>query len=303
MSRNDPARLEAEARELMEQYQKAANPTPEEEQPEVVEEEETLQTAPEPEDTAEELVAEEAPEQPPESGEVETLRSALEKAEKAMKGAQSRMTKATQEAADLRRQNEVMLENLAELKGQLAEREQDTAKLAQIREEYPDIAGPLLDELSRTQAEVQSAKEALNAQERHRNEELQARAAEEHFNRIRAVHPDVEELIATSDWLNWLDAQDASTHQWVESGSSNDVNAVLSRFKDEMGLRPPTPQERSLEKARAVAEPKMPKARSQNVNAEKRTWTVEEIMRMPNKDFVKHQKDILKAMEQGAIRR
>ena len=94
MSRNDPARLEAEARELMEQYQKAANPTPEEEQPEVVEEEETLQTAPEPEDTAEELVAEEAPEQPPESGEVETLRSALEKAEKAMKGAQSRMTKA-----------------------------------------------------------------------------------------------------------------------------------------------------------------------------------------------------------------
>lgn len=303
MSRNDPARLEAEAKELLEQYQKAANPTPEEEQPEVVEEEETLQTAPEPEDTAEELVAEEAPEQPPERGEVETLRSALEKAEKAMKGAQSRMTKATQEAADLRRQNEVMLENLAELKGQLAEKEQDTAKLAQIREEYPDIAGPLLDELSRTQAEVQSAKEALSAQERYRNEELQARAAEEHFNRIRAVHPDVEELIATSDWLNWLDTQDASTHQWVESGSSNDVNAVLSRFKDEMGLRPPTPQERSLEKARAVAEPKMPKARSQNVNAEKRTWTVEEIMRMPNKDFVKHQKDILKAMEQGAIRR
>ena len=103
--------------------------------------------------------------------------------------------------------------------------------------------------------------------------------------------------------MNWLETQDAATHQWVESGSSNDVNAVLSRYKDDMGLRPPTPQERNLEKARAVAEPKMPKARSQNVNAEKRTWTVEEIMRMPNKDFVKHQNDILKAMEQGAIRR
>ena len=70
-----------------------------------------------------------------------------------MKGAQSRMT--TQEAADLRRQNEDMLRNLTELKGQLAEKERDTAKLAQIQEEYPDIAGPLLDELSRTQAEVQ----------------------------------------------------------------------------------------------------------------------------------------------------
>jgi len=303
MSRNDPARLEAEAKELMEQYQNAANPTPVEEQPEVVEEEETLQAAPEPEDTAEELVVDEAPEEPLESGEVDTLRSALEKAEKAMKGAQSRMTKATQEAADLRRQNDDMLKSLTELKGQLAEKERDTAKLAQIREEYPDIAGPLLDELSRTQAEVQSAKEALTAQERYRNEELQARAAEEHFNRIRAVHPDVDELVATSDWMNWLETQDASTHQWVEQGSSNDVNAVLSRFKDEMGLRPPTPQERSLEKARAVAEPKMPKARSQNVTGEKRNWTVEEIMRMPNKDFVKHQNEILKAMEQGAIRR
>ena len=303
MSRNDPARLEAEAKELLEQYQNAAKPTPIEEQPEVVEEEETLQTAPEPQDTAEELIADEAPEQPPESGEVETLRSALEKAEKAMKGAQSRMTKATQEAAELRKANEQMMHNLAELKGQLAEKERDTQKLSQIREEYPDIAGPLLDELSRTQAEVQSAKEALSAQERYRNEELQARAAEEHFNRIRAVHPDVDELVATSDWMNWLETQDASTHQWVEQGSSNDVNAVLSRYKEDMGMRPPTPQERSLEKARAVAEPKLPKARSQNVTGEKRTWSVEEIMRMPNKDFQKHQRDILKAMEQGAIRR
>ena len=90
----------------------------------------------------------EAPEEPPESGEVETLRSALEKAEKAMKGAQSRMTKATQEAADLRRQNEDMLKNLTELKGQLAEKERDTAKLAQIRE-ISRHRWSLLDELSR----------------------------------------------------------------------------------------------------------------------------------------------------------
>ena len=303
MSRNDPATLEAEAQALLEQYQNVAKPTPVEEQPEVAEEVETLEAAPEPTDTAEEPVAEQAPEEPPESGEVENLRSALDKAEKAMKGAQSRMTKATQEAADLRRQNEDMLRNLTELKGQLAERERDTAKLAQIREEYPDIAGPLLDELTRTQAQVESTREALDAQQRLRQEEMQARAAEEHFARIRAAHPDIDEVIASADWINWLETQDASTHQWVEAGSSNDVNAVLSRFKDEMGLRPPTPQERSLEKARAVAEPKLPKARAQNVTGEKRTWSVEEIMRMPNKDFEKHQRDILLAMEQGAIRR
>ena len=99
-NRNDPDALEAEAKELMDKMtgvndQPAAADTDEEQL-------ELIQDAPEPTDTAE-TVAEDTNHQ--EGGDSEDdLRLEIAKANKAMKGAQSRMTKATQEAADLKRQ-------------------------------------------------------------------------------------------------------------------------------------------------------------------------------------------------------
>jgi DNA repair exonuclease SbcCD ATPase subunit len=307
VSRNDPARLEAEAKELLEQYGKAANGTLEEAeaspQEDTLEAEEQFeQEAPEPTDTAE-THADEAPQEEQDSGEDSDLRTALEKAEKAMKGAQARMTRATQEAADLRKQNAELFQSLTDLKGQLVEKERDNAKLQQLREEYPDVAGPLLDELQRTQDEVRSAQDAMKAQEQRQFEELQKQSVAEHFARIEALHPDVSDITQTSDWALWLEEQDTQTQQWIESGSSNDVNTVLNNFKAYMGIRPPTPQERALERAKGVAEPRLPKARKPNVNGEKKTWSVDDIMRMPNHEFEKHQQEIMKAMEKGSIRR
>ena len=300
-SRNDPERLEAEAREMLSKMAEpeAESPVDEEQTEEV---EALAEETPEPTDTVEVESADEAPAFEEESGEVSQMQDRLDKAEKAMKGAQARMTKATQEAAELRKLNSELMQAVGDLKGQLEERQKDNESLAKIREEYPDIAGPLLDELSRTQAEVSSTKDALAAEERRRQEAVQAQAQIEHFDRIRSVHPDVDQLIETADWINWLEVQDASTQQWIERGSSNDVNAVLHQFKADMGMKPPTPQEQALEKARKVAEPKMPKTRKPNTGG-KKTWTVEEIKRMPNKDFERYQGEILKAMEQGAIRR
>ena len=302
--RNDPERLEAEAKELYEQLTQAPEETPQDDQPveDTSEEQEEMQVeAPEPTDTVE-TQAEEEPVQE-ESGEESELRSALEKAEKAMKGAQARMTKATQEAAELRKANEQMMQTIAELKSQVEESARDTSKLAQIREDYPDLAGPLLDELERTRQEVTNTKEQLSQAEQAKREEQEAKAAEAHFDRIRAEHPDVDQLIETADWMNWLEEADAQTKQWVQTGSSNDVNSVLYRFKSDMGMKPPTPQERTLEKAKQVAEPKMPKARKSKTKGDKKMWTVQEITAMPNHVFEKHKDEILQAWNTGSIRR
>ena len=303
--RNDPARLEAEAKELYEQMTKGKTETPEIDQsPEDTSEEpEALQVeAPELTDMAE-VQADENEVEESERSEDSELRLALEKAEKAMKGAQARMTKATQETADLKRQNADLIRSVTELKGQLVETSKDDSKLAQIREDYPDLAGPLLDELKRTQDEVGAAKEALAEQEQSKYQELQEQAQAEHFERIRSVHPDVDQIIDTADWLNWMEEADSQTKTWIQEGSSNDVNMVLSRFKADMGQPAPTLQEQALERAKSVAEPKMPKARKSKITGEKKNWTVDEIMRMPNKVFEKHQTEILKAMESGSIRR
>lgn len=303
--RNDPARLEAEAKELYEQMTKGKTETPEIDQsPEDTSEEpEALQVeAPDLTDMAE-VQADENEVDESERSDDSELRLALSKAEKAMKGAQARMTKATQETADLKRQNADLIRSVTELKGQLVETSKDDSKLAQIREDYPDLAGPLLDELKRTQDEVGAAKEALAEQEQSKYQELQEQAQAEHFERIRSVHPDVDQIIDTADWLNWMEEADSQTKTWIQEGSSNDVNMVLSRFKADMGQPAPTLQEQALERAKSVAEPKMPKARKSKITGEKKNWTVDEIMRMPNKVFEKHQTEILKAMESGSIRR
>jgi chromosome segregation ATPase len=303
--RNDPARLEAEAKELFEQMTKGRTETPEADQPpeDTPEEPEVLQEeTPDPTDTVEIQAEEDTDEESVRSDDSE-LKLALQKAEKAMKGAQARMTKATQETADLKRQNADLIRSITELKGQLVESSKDESKLAQIREDYPDLAGPLLDELKRTQDEVGAAKEALAEQEQSKYQQIQAQAQAEHFERIRTVHPDVDQLIDTADWLNWLEEADSQTKTWIQEGSSNDVNTVLTRFKTDMGAPAPTLQEQALERAKSVAEPKMPKARKSNLKGDKKFWTVDEIMRMPNKMFEKHQSEILKAMESGSIRR
>jgi chromosome segregation ATPase len=303
--RNDPARLEAEAKELFEQMTKGRTETPEADQPpeDTPEEPEVLQEeTPDPTDTVEIQAEEDTDEESVRSDDSE-LKLALQKAEKAMKGAQARMTKATQETADLKRQNADLIRSITELKGQLVESSKDESKLAQIREDYPDLAGPLLDELKRTQDEVGAAKEALAEQEQSKYQQIQEQAQAEHFERIRTVHPDVDQLIDTADWLNWLEEADSQTKTWIQEGSSNDVNTVLTRFKTDMGAPAPTLQEQALERAKSVAEPKMPKARKSNLKGDKKYWTVDEIMRMPNKTFEKHQTEILKAMESGSIRR
>lgn len=304
--RNDPERLEAEAKELYEQMTKSDEGTPEVDQPQAdtPEEPEELQVdAPDPTDKAE-TIADEGVEEDSQRGDTESNdATALQKAEKAMKGAQARMTKATQEAADLKRQNADLIKSLTELKSQIVESSKDEGKLAQIREDYPDLAGPLLDELKRTQDEVGKTKEAIANQELAKTQELENQAHSEHFERIRMAHPDVDQLIDTSDWLNWLEDSDSQTKEWIQTGSSNDVNSILDRFKAEMGTPSSTPQEQTLERAKQVAEPKMPKARKSNLNGEKKTWNVDEIMKMPNSEFEKHQSEIMKAMNNGSIRR
>jgi len=297
-NRNDPDALEAEAKMLMEQMtgavtQPAAADTEEEQL-------ELIQDAPEPADRVE-TIAEDTDQI--EGGDSDDdLRLEIQKANKAMKGAQSRMTKATQEAADLKRQNADLLKVLGELKSEAEDRTKDDSKLNQLREDYPDLAAPLLDELERTQSQVASQQEALTQAAQRKIDEQNEQVAAAHFGRIETEHPDVNSLIETADWLNWLEDQDGATKQWIQTGSSNDVNSVLHRFKADMGVEVQTPQERALAKAKAVAEPKMPKARKPKTAGGKKVWTIDEIKRMPISQFEEHQAEIMEAMGTNSIR-
>ena len=302
--RNDPEQLEREARELMEQ---AMNASSEPDQDDGLEadtseqQEEQPQEAPtESVDTAEEIVAE--TQEPEEDRGEPQLDDAVAKAEQRVKNAQAKMTKALQETSALRKHLENLQRMNDELSQQLAANEEKDSRLDEVRENYPDIAGPLLDALEKQKTEVQQTREALAERQRIEIEKEQNLEIEEHWSRIRSSHPDVDELIVTGEWNDWLEDQTQTVQRWVNEGSSNDAISVLSKFKADMGVGEPTPQEKVLAKARKVAEPKMPSARKTDTKSGKKTWTVEEIKRMPTREFEKHQAEILEAYAQNQIR-
>lgn len=302
MARNDPVQLLAEADAMMKEL-RASETSPSAED-NLEPEEELVQEAPlELEDTAESDADEAFVEESQLSGEDSDAAQQIEKAERAMKGAQAKMTQATQEAADLRRQVADLTESVSTLKSQLLDEQRNSEVLSQVREEYPDVAGPLLDEMQNLRDRVDQQSELNSQHEQRLIQERQAQAAQEHFERIRKVHSDLDSVVETSDWALWLEQQDQQIHGWVDSGSSNDVIAVLDKFKTDMGIKPATPQEQALARAKEVAEPRLPKARKANVSGERKSWTVDDIVNMPLDEFEKHKSEILEAQAAGAIRR
>ena len=173
MARNDPVQLLAEANQMLDQIRKSeASPSAEDN---LEPEEELVQEAPsELEDTAESDADEAFVEESQTSGEDSDAAQQIEKAERAMKGAQAKMTQATQEAADLRRQVADLTESVSALKGQLLDEQRNSEVLSQVREEYPDVAGPLLDEMQNLRERVDQQSELNSQQEQRLIQERQA---------------------------------------------------------------------------------------------------------------------------------
>lgn len=301
-NRNDPELLEQEAKQMMEDIRKQqAGPTAvDTQQPE----EEIIQEAPDEQPEQVEFEAE-APSEDEDGGEepseLDVLTSRIDKAERAMKGAQAKMTKSNQEASELRQKNAELVSAVGDLKSQVLEKQRDESKIKQLREDYPDFE-PLFDDNEALRAELGRTNESLTAAKQDRQNIQEQKLHDAHFAKIEEAHPDVTEITQTSDWALWLDAQGTDVQHYVDAGSANDVNYVLSKFKEDLRIAVPTPREAALEKAHSAATPKMPKVRKQKAGG-KKSWTVDDITQMPLHEFEKHKAEILRDMSEGSIRR
>lgn len=301
-NRNDPERLEQEAKQMMEEaYPQTIEPVATDTQ---AVEGKLIQEAPVEQPDQVEFEAE-APSEDEDGGEepseLDALTSRLDKAERAMKGAQAKMTKSNQEASELRQKNAELVAAVGSLKGQALEKQRDESKIQQLREDYPDFE-PLFDDNEALRAELGKTNESLTAAQRDRHKLQDQKLQDAHFEKIESAHPDVSEITQTSDWALWLDEQGDDVQHYVDAGSANDVNYVLSKFKEDLKIQGPTPREAALEKAHSAATPKMPKVRKQKAGG-KKSWTVDDITQMPLHEFEKHKAEILRDMSEGSIRR
>ena len=220
------------------------------------------------------------------------------------KNAQAAMTRATTEASDLRRVNGDLQRRISELEASGGQTEQapanaDEAEAAIQRalKEYPEIVQPLLDRLKRVEAKADTIVQTDNDRQ-------QQTAQDKHLNAIRDVHSDLDTIVSTDDFNGWVARQTPTWQRVAQAGSAEEVIELIDRYKTAMGITKPEPPQResALERARAVAEPTLPRGRRPDPNGSKKTWSREEIRKMSLEQYEQHREEIDLAMVEGRVR-
>ena len=255
---------------------------------------------------------------PPEADTDELQGLTVENAAERIRNAQHRMHKATEETAGLRRLNAQIMARAQQAETALAEtktRQADIppaspdsdqagkpyADLQALAEDYPNIINPLLSTLKAMSARVESlggevgeikVGTAKTAEESARIARETAEAA--HLAAIFKAHPDAGKIRVSDDFEGWLDRQSSMYRYAIERGTAEDVINVLDEYKAVVG------GPSRLDKARAVATPPTPRARTQPTSGRPR-FTRAQIDAMSPAEFAKHEAEIDAAMARGDI--
>lgn len=301
----DPEKLEQEADELLKQMMA------EQDGPENQHKAEETDTPPQPEedenppvestDTGED--GEEIPQeedrgdQDPDESDGD-LQQQIKLANERIKNAQARMTKATQEAADLRKEVIALRQRNAELSSELANAQHrgdgEDDDLKTLAEEYPDIAAPLLKKLAKLEQTVTQYRDQVETTE-------SQSTLNEHFDTIRKSHPDMDDIVTSDDFVGWLERQTPVWQRVANDGSAHEVVELINRYKEVFDTQPQQPVSK-VDKARRVAEPTLPKARRPDPSSGKRIWSRQEITRMPLDEFERRSAEIDQAYLEGRVR-
>lgn len=211
------------------------------------------------------------------------------------KNARARMTQATQEAAQLRRELEAMRMNSGAAQQPRQSRNDDDEDLSKWMQEYPDFAGPIVKKLNKQQAVLRQLEEQ-NSMLRSQNENIQRDSFRQ---AVSAAHPDVSDIVSSDDFKGWLSRQPSGVSAMAHQGSAEDVNYVLAQYKNSMRQ----PGSSKLDEARRVATPSVRNASTgaSNASAPLRSFTRDQIAAMSEKEFDANEAAIDAAMAAGLV--
>jgi hypothetical protein len=147
------------------------------------------------------------------------------------------------------------------LKRQLAEKsggagsEASDDEIKHLKEEYPEVAGPLLKRIDKLSETV----EALSTTATARAESEVADALSGEFETLQSLHSDVHDIVKAPEYAEWLKGQAPSIQRIVQENSQAVVSAadtalVFDKFKADTGFgkaREPTAAEKEAERRRA----------------------------------------------------
>ena len=117
------------------------------------------------------------------------------------------------------------------------------SELAQWREDYPEIAGPvskLLDRLNGSLEEVRAENERLRAGFLTQSDEREAQHYEDQERQVLDAHPDYDAIRSSAEFRQWLDGQSDTMMALVTPNAETiqnaaDVSFIIGRYKAETG--------------------------------------------------------------------
>lgn len=161
-------------------------------------------------------------------------RDRLTRAVQASTGAQSALQRQVNE---LRKKQQAQPEPKAD---EAADGADDDADLARLREDYPDVAEPILRRMAKFEARLTSTEKVATTVV----EDRAAADVQSQLQALSASHPDFQAYApggkSAEEFEAWLGGQSPRTQALAESMDAGDTSALLTLFKARQGAPAPT---------------------------------------------------------------
>lgn len=175
-------------------------------------------------------------------------------------------------------------------------------ELEAFKNDYPDIYG-VVETVSHLQSqnEVKTLQEELESLKKANTTLQQKEAALE----LSKYHPDFEEIKESDDFHNWADTQPMEIKNWIYENNSNGALAAraIDLYKKDrgLGLDKKTKNEKKQTKNEGADLLVKTSEQTQVPNSKEVFFKRSDIKRLSDAEFMKYEKDILKAQREGRI--
>ena len=175
-------------------------------------------------------------------------------------------------------------------------------ELEAFKNDYPDIYG-VVETVSHLQSqnEVKTLQEELESLKKANTTLQQKEAALE----LSKYHPDFEETKESDDFHNWADTQPMEIKNWIYENNSNGALAAraIDLYKKDrgLGLDKKTKNEKKQTKNEGADLLVKTSEQTQVPNSKEVFFKRSDIKRLSDAEFMKYEKDILKAQREGRI--
>ena len=249
---------------------------------------------------------------------IKNAQERIHNAQASYENARKKMTQASMEASELRKQNEALQAQLESAKMMATMPASapsvdapprplvaEADDLTSFVDEYGEDFNPLVNTMRTQKQLIDKMSGQLSQMEQSRKTSDANKAEVEHRKAIIEGHADAYEVVDTPDFQGWASRQPKEVQDILDAGSPESVIWMLSSYKEAVGASPVNAkadkQKQLLDDAKKAADPAVSSVRSNNAGQKTTQFTRDQIKNMSLAEYEKHADQIDQAMLSGQL--